>query len=130
MTYRELINQLKPTMLINFREYSLNFRGIKHMTLNIESSVIEEVIPANQSIGRSKLEIWYGNDLSNKDYLQLSTMNCFRIILIVGVDEFNKPQYKPIVINQDLFETGFQEVDILLVSTSVEEPIYVANMTF
>ena len=134
LDYLDILTKLKPGVIINFREYSLNFRQKKHLSLNIENSIIKEVIPAKQTVDRSSLEEWYGKSLTNKAYLQLACMNCFRIILTVESDVSPYGdidlKYKPIIFSQDLYETDFQELEIVYDSTITSEPIYTSHINF
>lgn len=112
---------------MTLREYEYR-RNKRRLTLTIENSVVHDVIPANVPVGRDQLEQYYGNELEDKDYLQLSCINCFRAILLIRVDESNQPVYKPVLINQDFYEMGLQEIDIIG-GAVFEEPIYAPQMT-
>ena len=108
--------------MVTFTEYSLDRHEKKHKVFDIENAVVKQVIPANVSIGREVLEEYYGKDLTDQDYLQLSCVNCIRIVLLTGLDENSMPVYKPILFNQDYYEIGLQEIEVI--GGMVEEPIY------
>lgn len=126
VTFSQLLQQITPGVTISLKEYAY-IRNKRRLTLSIDNSLVHDVIPANVSIGREQLEQYYGNDLDDVDYLQLSTVNCLRVILLVRVDESNHPVYKPILINQDFYESGLQEVEIIS-GNFPEEPVYAPQM--
>ena len=122
LSYTQLTSQITAGSVVSFTEYSLDRRERKHVTLSIDHALVHEVIPANIPIGRAALEEYYGDNLSDQDYLQLSCVNCVRYVLLVGVDELDKPEYKPIFFNQDYYELGLQTLEVI--NGGVEEPIY------
>lgn len=124
--YYQLINQIVPGSTLTLREYSYNRNG-RRLTLAIENSLVHDVIPANVAVGRDQLEQYYGNKLEDIDYLQLSCVNCFRVVLLIRVDENSNPIYKPIFINQDFYESGLQEVEVINPISS-DEPVYAPQM--
>lgn len=126
MTYSQLIETITPSAVISFKEYELDRHERKKLKLSIENALVHAVIPANEPIPRRLLEDYYGENLSNRDYIQLSLDSCFRIVLLMGIGEDGLPMYMPLSINQDFYELGLQEVEILQVATS--EPIYAPNL--
>ena len=126
MPYAQLISQIVPGSTLTLREYTYR-RGERRLTLTIENSLVHDVIPANVHIGREQLEQYYGTDLGDVDYLQLSSVNCFRVVLLIRVDENSNPIYRPILINQDFYETGLQEVELINGATP-DEPVYAPQM--
>lgn len=127
MTYTQVIDTLTPGAVISFKEYALDRRERRKLKLDIENAVVHAVIPANESLSRSQLEEYYGADLSDLDYTQLSMVNCFRIVLLLKVDEDGNSIYKPLLINQDFYNSGLQEIEIIAGVTS--EPIYAPQIT-
>lgn len=124
--YHQLISQIVSGSTLTLREYQYTRAG-RRLTLAIENSLVHDVIPANVHIGREQLEQYYGTDLEDVDYLQLSSVNCFRVVLLIRVDENSNPVYKPILINQDYYEAGLQEVE-LITGFTPEEPVYAPQM--
>lgn len=122
LPYSQLIEQIVPGVTLTLKEYIHSRKG-RQLTLSIANSVVHDVIPANACIGREQLEQYYGADLDDVDYLQLSSVNCFRAVLLIRLDDNNNPVYKPIFINQDFYESGLQEVELISGSLP-EEPIY------
>lgn len=126
ISYHQLISQIVPGSTLTLREYTYR-RGERRLTLTIENSLVHDIIPANVHVGREQLEQYYGSDLEDMDYLQLSSVNCLRVVLLIRVDENSNPIYKPIFINQDFYEAGLQEVE-LINSATPEEPVYAPQM--
>ena len=124
--YHQLIQQIVPGSTLTLREYTYR-RNERRLTLTIENSLVHDVIPANAHIGREQLEQYYGDNLEDVDYLQLSSVNCFRVVLLIRVDESNNPVYKPVFINQDFYESGLQEVEVIS-GALPEEPVYAPQM--
>lgn len=124
--YHQLIQQIVPGVTLTLKEYTLR-RNERRLTLSIENSLVHDVIPANAHIGREQLEQYYGDNLEDVDYLQLSSVNCFRVVLLIRVDENSNPVYRPIFINQDFYESGLQEVEIIN-PLIPEEPVYAPQM--
>lgn len=120
--YKQILNQIILGSVISFKEYTVDRREKKHLTISIENSVVHEVIPPNTPIGRELLEQYYGTELSDQDYLQLSSVNCARIILLIGINEQGQNEYKPILFNQDYYELGLQEIEVI--NGLNEEPVY------
>ena len=127
ISYHQLIQQIVPGVTLTLREYTIR-RNTRRLTLSIENSLVHDIIPANAQIGRDQLEQYYGNQLSDMDYLQLSSVNCFRAVLLIQVDESNNPVYKPVFINQDFYESGLQEVEIIC-GAFLDEPVYAPQIT-
>lgn len=124
--YHQLIQQIVPGSTLTLREYTYR-RNERRLTMTIENSLVHDIIPANVHIGREQLEQYYGADLEDVDYLQLSSVNCFRVVLLIRVDENSNPIYKPILINQDYYEAGLQEVEVIN-GTIPDEPVYAPQM--
>lgn len=122
LPYTQLIAQIVPGVTLTLKEYTIR-RNTRRLTLSIENSLVHDIIPANAHVGREQLEQYYGDQLSDLDYLQLSSVNCFRAVLLIQVDESNNPVYKPIFINQDFYESGLQEVEIIS-GVFNDEPVY------
>ena len=47
------------------------------------------------------------------DYLQLSTMNCPRIVVGVGLDDNNQLKLQVITLNKDFYNLGIQTLDVM-----------------
>ena len=54
--------------------------------------------------------------------MQLSSVNCLRMVLVVGVEEHineqtmeqsNQPRYKVVMLNKDFYEAGLQQVELM-----------------
>lgn len=124
--YSQLITQIVPGVTLTLREYTIR-RNTRRLTLAIENSLVHDIIPANVPLSRDQLEQYYGEQLSEMDYLQLSSVNCFRVVLLTQVDEHNNPVYKPVFINQDYYESGLQEVEIIS-GAFTDVPVYAPQM--
>lgn len=129
ISYNELLSQIIKGSVISFKEYSLDMYGKKHLAFEIENSLVQDIIPANNSLSKEILEEYYGSNLSPQDYLQLSSVNCVRFILLIKIDENNHPVYKPILFNKDYYEQGLQEIKIIN-GVIQNEPIYIQSTSF
>ena len=97
------------------------------MTLQIKDAIVHEIIPSNQKLSREELELYYGEGLEDIDYLQLSSMNCLRIVLRVGINELEQPVFKVISISRDFYDEGLQELEIMGAEIKTE-PNYFLSM--
>lgn len=113
MTFDECVESIHKNSVITFREYNLDRHEHKHLALEISNAVVQEVIPAGESLDRIKLEKLYGEGLDEVDYLQLSTMNCPRIVVSVGLDEDNQLKLQAITLNKDFYNLGVQTLDVM-----------------
>ena len=126
ISYSDVLSQVMKGSVITFKEYSLDMQGRKHLALEIEDSLVHDIVPANIPLSKEMLEEYYGSDLSAQDYLQLSSINCVRIILLIATNN-NHPVYKPILFNRDYYEQGLQEINVINEAIA-NEPIYVNSM--
>lgn len=129
MTFDECIQSIHKGSVISFKEYTLDRHERKHLALNIEGAVVQEVFPANEALPREVLEQFYGTELAEQDYLQLSCMNCPRFVVSLGISEENVMDIKILVLNRDFYNMGHQEIAItneIAPENIATEPNYVA----
>lgn len=110
MTFDECVQSIRKGSVISFKEYTLDRHERKRLSLNIDGAVVQEVFPANETLSRETLEQYYGTELSEQDYLQLSCMNSPRLVLSLGISEDNVMDIKIIILNCDFYNMGHQEV--------------------
>lgn len=125
MNFEKCVESIHKGSVINFKEYVLNRHEKRRLTFSIENGVVQDVLPANTKLPREVLEMYYGTELDDLDYLQLSLMNCPRIV--VGLDfsqEENKLNIKVIVLNKDFYLTGLQEIEVTNEISAESEPNY------
>jgi hypothetical protein len=113
--------------MITFTEFTLDRHEKKRMTLQIKDAIVHEIILSNQKLSREELELYYGEGLEDIDYLQLSSMNCLRIVLRVGINELEQPVFKVISISRDFYDEGLQELEIMGAEIKTE-PNYFLSM--
>lgn len=128
-SYDRLLPYLQVGVVLNFQEFTLNRREKKKLSLDTQRVVIHEVIPPNHPLDKALMMKYYGDSLADKDYLQLSMVNCLRIVVINGVDEESQPIYQVLSINRDFYNMGLQTVDILSPVT-LPEPVYEPDPVF
>lgn len=126
--FNQLITCLLPDSMITFTEFTLDRHEKKRMTLQIKDAIVHELIPSNQKLSREELELYYGEGLEDIDYLQLSSMNCLRIVLRVGINELEQPVFKVISISRDFYDEGLQELEIMGAEIKTE-PNYFLSMS-
>ena len=125
MTFKECIDSIHKGSVISFREYVLDRHERRKLTLSITDGIVQEVFAANQKLDRDTLEQYYGTELDEIDYLQLSQMNCPRVVVGLGLNSQGELDIKIIVLNEDFFNTQLQELEITNeVNTSAYEPNY------
>lgn len=122
--FESIINSVHEGSVITFTEYDLDRHERKHISFQVKDVVVQAVVKANQKLSREELERYYGDDLDEIDYLQLSEMNCPRIIVSLGVNQYNQIDIKVIVLNQDFFNSGLQELTVTNELNISEEPNY------
>jgi len=125
--FNQLTTCLLPDSMITFTEFTLDRHEKKRMTLQIKDAIVHEIIPSNQKLSREELELYYGEGLEDIDYLQLSSMNCLRIVLRVGINELEQPVFKVISISRDFYDEGLQELEIMGAEIKTE-PNYFLSM--
>ena len=129
MTFDECIQSIHKGSVISFKEYTLDRHERKHLALNIEGAVVQEVFSADEALPREVLEQFYGTELAEQDYLQLSCMNCPRFVVSLGISEENVMDIKILVLNRDFYNMGHQEIVItneIAPENIAAEPNYVA----
>lgn len=129
MTFDECVQSIRKGSVISFKEYTLDRHERKRLSLNIDGAIVQEVFPANETLSREVLEQYYGTELEEQDYLQLSCMNCPRFVVSLGISEENVMDIKILILNRDFFNMGHQEVTVtneLSPENMAYEPNYVA----
>ena len=127
MNFEECIQSLHEGSVITFKEYTLNRHEKKQLTLEIDDGVVQTVFPANERLSRETLEQYYGTELDDVDYLQLSLMNCPRVVVGLGLNQNNELNIKILVLNKDFYNTGLQEITITNELSSTHEPNYLQS---
>ena len=125
--YSIISSSIHSGSVIKFKEYSLDRHERKKLSLEIDGAVVQDIIGANQPISKDLMVRYYGEGLDDTTYLQLSSVNCMRVVLIVGNTEDNQPIYKVILFNQDFYNLGLQEIEVIN-EVSLNEPNYVQQM--
>lgn len=126
-SFEETVSQLSVGDIIDFKEYSLDSREKKRLSIEINGAIIREVFPADTVINRDKLIEIYGEELDDADYLALSSINCPRYLLNLGLAEDGTTMnVKMITLNRDFYTMGLQTVEVSgNVNTTAPEPNYV-----
>lgn len=124
VAFEECIQSIKEGSVVSFKEYTLDRHEQKHLSLSIEGAVVQRVFQANENLNRDTLVEYYGEDLSDTDYLQLSCMNCPRVALGLGLDEDGQLKIKVVILNKDFYTMGSQEITVINESQIAEEPNY------
>ena len=125
--FNQLTTCLLPDSMITFTEFTLDRHEKKRMTLQIKDAIVHELISSNQKLSREELELYYGEGLEDIDYLQLSSMNCLRIVLRIGINELEQPVFKVISISKDFYDDGLQELELMGAEIKTE-PNYFLSM--
>ena len=129
MTFDECVQSIRKGSVISFKEYTLDRHERKRLSLNIDGAIVQEVFPANETLSREVLEQYYGTELEEQDYLQLSCMNCPRFVVSLGISEENVMDIKILILNRDFYNMGHQEITVtneLSPENIAFEPNYVA----
>lgn len=129
MTFDECVQSIRKGSVISFKEYTLDRHERKRLSLNIDGAIVQEVFPANETLSREVLEQYYGTELEEQDYLQLSCMNCPRFVVSLGISEENVMDIKILILNRDFYNMGHQEITVtneLSPENIAFEPSYVA----
>ena len=124
MKFEECVNSIHKGSVISFKEYVLNRHEKKQLTLSIDYGVVQAIFPANEKLSRDVLEQYYGTDLDDVDYLQLSEMNCPRIVVGLGLNSMGAMDIKVLILNKDFYNMGLQEISITNEVEVPEEPNY------
>ena len=124
--FDNLVNSIKEGSVVSYREFTLDRHERKKEVLCIEDSIVQAVFPANVSLDRATLEMYYGKDISDMEAMALSIVNCPRIVLGLGVNSYNELDIKVITLNQDFFNLGLQELIVTneLDPVNLDEPNY------
>lgn len=127
MTFKECIDSIHEGSVISFKEFTYDRHERKKMTMSVNDVVVSAVLPANEIIPRDTLVQYYGDELDDLTYMQLATMNCPRIVVNLGINQNNEMDIKVLVLNQDFYDMGLQEVEITneVDPNNLVEPNYV-----
>ena len=127
MTFEECVDSIHEGSVISFKEYTYDRHERKKLTLSIEDVMVVAVLPANKTLSREVLVQYYGDDLDDLTYMQLATMNCPRVVVNLGINQNNEMNIKVLVLNQDFYNMGLQEVKITneVDPNNLVEPNYV-----
>lgn len=112
MTFEECIESIHEGSVISFSEYTYDRHERKKLTLSIKDVVVAAVFPANVTLPRDTLIQYYGEELEDLEYMQLATMSCPRIVVNLGLNENQEMNIKILVLNQDFYNMGLQEITI------------------
>lgn len=112
MNFEECVESIHEGSVVTFKEYVYDRHERKRLSLSIEDGIVQEIFPANTTLSRETLEKYYGEELDDIDYLQLSNMNCTRVVISLGLNQFSEMNVKIIILNKDFYNTGLQEVEI------------------
>lgn len=112
MTFEECIQQIHEGSVIDFQEYSMDRHERKHLSLEISGAVVQKVFPANEKLSRETLERYYGTELDDQNYMQLSQMNCPRLVVSLGIKENNVMDIKILVLVKDFYDTKLQMIKV------------------
>ena len=130
MRFDECIQSVHKGSVINFKEYTLNRHERKVLTLEINDGVVQEVFPANMKLNRETLEKYYGDGLDEIDYLQLSQVNCPRIVVGLGINQNNEMDVKILILNKDFYNMGLQELEVTNEVNISNEPNFFQFQSF
>ena len=130
MRFDECIQLVHKGSVINFKEYTLNRHERKVLTLEINDGVVQEVFPANTKLNREVLEKYYGDGLDETDYLQLSQVNCPRIVVGLGLNQNNEMDVKILILNKDFYNMGLQELEVTNEVNISNEPNFFQFQSF
>lgn len=130
MRFDECIQSVHKGSVINFKEYTLNRHERKVLTLEINDGVVQEVFPANMKLNRETLEKYYGDRLDEIDYLQLSQVNCPRIVVGLGLNQNNEMDVKILILNKDFYNMGLQELEVTNEVNISNEPNFFQFQSF
>lgn len=128
MTYEECVSQIHEGSVIDFKEYSLGRREKHNLSLEISGGVVQRVFQPNEQLSIETLQQYYGEELEETDYLQLSQMNCLRIVVILGYEQDGTQDIKILQVVKDFMETGLQQVEVVnevSLDTVMYEPNYI-----
>lgn len=127
MTFKECVDSIHEGSVISFKEYAYDRHERKKMTMSVNDVVVSAVLPANETISRDTLTQYYGDELDDLTYMQLATMNCPRVVVNLGINQNNEMDIKVLVLNQDFYDMGLQEVEITneVDPNNLVEPNYV-----
>lgn len=131
MTFDECVQSIHEGSVVDFKEYTLDRHERKRLSLGISGALVQRVFQANETLSREILEEYYGTELEDIDYLQLSTMNCPRFVLSLGINREGSVDIKIIILNKDFYTTGLQELTVTNEvdpqNLSQDEPNYLAS---
>lgn len=126
MLFDQITQLVHDGSVVTFCEYGLDRHEKKTLSIRIEDAVVQEVIPPNKQLSRDELERIYGDNLDDIDYLQLSCLNCPRLVLGLGINDRGEMDVKVVVLNKDFYNTGLQTLDVTNeINTNNQEPNYI-----
>lgn len=118
MTSLSDILNLPAGTVITYKRYNINRLGQKTVLQDLERHILERVITPEDKLDIETLHMYYGTELTSQDYMQLSQVNTYRLVLYVTDDGGNQ-YYTVVNVDQYFLSTGYITVDYSLSATQM-----------
>ena len=105
----EKITEIPLNSKVTFQEFTINSHQKVVKSVEVTGR-LQRIIKSNESLNREELEQYYPGLERTEDFVALSVYFFYRLVLIVGVDNFNLPIYKTIHINKYFLHTKLQKL--------------------
>lgn len=109
MELSEVIN-LPAGTILTYKKYDTNRLGQKTLLQHLERHTLERVLTPTDKLDITKLHEYYGIGLTSQDYMQLSQINTYRLVLYVLDGDGNK-YYTVANVDQYFLSMGLIQVE-------------------
>ena len=115
VNYSDISKAIIPQKsFINFKEYHLDRHERKVITMEIQDMQVAALILPNVALSREQLSIYYGDSLEDTEYLAISSLNYYRVVLQITDPDHPEigASYKVLSLNQYFMFTGLQVLEV------------------
>lgn len=109
VTDYDTIREIPLKSKITFQEFTLDRHQKAKKSVEIRGE-LQRIIMDNEGLNKDEIEQYYPEATQTEDFVALSVYPFYRLILIVGVSQYNLPVYKTIHINKYFLHIGLQKL--------------------
>lgn len=128
MTLDEVTQRCPVGSVVSFREWSLDRRERRSLSLSIDHAQVHEVIPPMAKVGRAHLGELYGEGLPDVAYEQLSQLHDLRLVLSLGMTVSGRLDLRVVQLNEYYLAEGLQEVIVEAATSATTERRFIDPM--
>lgn len=109
ITDYDMIKEIPLKSKVTFQEFVYDRHQVTKKSTEIRGE-LQRIIKDNEGLSRDEIEQYYPEVTQTEDFVALSIYPFYRLILIVGVSQYNMPIYKTIHVNKYFLHIGLQKI--------------------